>query len=1764
MKRKTLLFMVCFCLIPALIFGQQKAISQLDVDQRQKTEIRESILPLPSSEVLKNIDFKSVIFYEDFDGAFPEGWQNIVVTGPEVFPGWEWTDTGGDWGGQLLSTTAENGYMILDSDAYGVFGVPEEANLISPPIDCSDATESIFFSVEHWARTFGAADISIYISTDDFATETLLYNWSGGAINSANGPNPVFSLFDITSIAQGQSNVKIKFNWIGEYDYWWLVDDVTIFEASTFSLTMLDPIGMGEVIPAPGIHDFTIDATINLNANPAFGYTFDVWNLGDVADPAFGRTTITMDSDKTVQATFAEIDLDLLWHQFSYGGNANNSAVIDETLEFEVADNFSNTAIDEITKIVVQGLPSGYVPGSTHPFIVRFYEHTTGEPDWENPVSVQTVDANAYFVEILSWNPGFSVFKFELDLPEAVNLQQGWVSVQSTAGSFFWLRADQGTGDGNAWQRIFNPAGDPNENLAYDFMLEVWGTGLDIAPECVAYLAPADEAVNVPLNVQLSWQASPNADGYELFIGETLPATGIDVGNVTSFQTNLEYSTTYQWKVVPYNAFGSAEDCEVWSFTTLDDPTQTLPWAENFTGLELGQIPVGWTRTHTNWGAVTTTNAGGTAPEMRFNWTPSATSVFKLISPPLEAVEKTEYRLVFKHFINVYEVPATYKVQTSADGENWDDIWSVVDPDANVGPESVIINLGEVNNAFFIAWVYDGNSFNTDGWFIDDIVVEEVPTEPIFSINPDPEDGVFDFGTIVISEQSAPQTFTIQNAGAGTLVISRIMLTEGDIGSFILENVPVDDDILLGAGESHQFTATFAPVSDGLKEANLFIQYESGAKSRDEAYNLTLQGTGFDATLIPPFEVNFDPFPPDFWTRPYGQLTEDTEFITPAGANWFQGNFANNAENPLGMRINLWVSAGASPTYRWFMSPPINMGDGSIEYELLFDVAVTNFFSQVPNQLGPDDYFAVIVSLDGGETWSSDNVIFELSGAEGDEVAAGGETILLNLNDITGTVKLAFYAERPSGTTPDIDLHVANVRVRVKPEIPEFAISDEAWDFGDVGINEQSLPKVFIISNDGVGELIVQAPVLDNQDDFILDFNAEDYPASLEANETVTFNVIFAPTEEGPVTGQVSIDYSDGGRNGEALVTLSGNGFVRPAGSTCDNPLVVTLPVEDYEDNTEAYGNDYLGTWVDPSTNYLNGNDFVAQFTLDEPGFLSGSVSGSWTGVTIVQDCPDPDNPAARLAIGSGSAGGSFTGVFLEAGTYFAIVSTWPTPVFTDFTLNLSFEPLPECPEPSNLAATNVTATTAELGWTEIGDATSWNVEWDLAGFELGTGNLEEGVDNPFLLTGLETGTAYAFYVQSICGEETSEWVGPVTFTTQLITPVPWFEGFATTTLPQGWTAIPFWSIGTTPAIPPIDGNYIRRNLWSSAVTGTIATINVGPVEENMVLSFDYALADWDAPNDPPAPGSGDFVVSISTDFGLTYLEQETIVNDGVEGWQGYQIDLSAFVGEYVKLKIDANWFSGDYWLAFDNFYVGLPTVEGITVDVKVILEGAFLPDEGTLMRTTLNPDVPLSQPYGPELPYFGNNNPKWYYTGDESVDVMPTNVVDWVLVELRDAAAANQATVALAKQAALLLNTGHIVGTDGQPLVFDVEIEQGLYVVVYHRNHLGVMSSQALPEVGGVYTWDFTQELGKAYVKEERAAYLNGHKPLPGGFFGMFGGDGDGDGQVVLQDQFNVFNPLSGQAGYWAGDFDMDGSVLLQDLFNILNPNSGIGTQVP
>jgi len=78
----------------------------------------------------------------------------------------------------------------------------------------------------------------------------------------------------------------------------------------------------------------------------------------------------------------------------------------------------------------------------------------------------------------------------------------------------------------------------------------------------------------------------------------------------------------------------------------------------------------------------------------------------------------------FKHYVDHWDTPYTLKVQVSTDdGTTWADVWSI-NPTGNIGPEPVTVDLSAYDGqAIQIAWVFGGNSFRIEYWYIDDIVV---------------------------------------------------------------------------------------------------------------------------------------------------------------------------------------------------------------------------------------------------------------------------------------------------------------------------------------------------------------------------------------------------------------------------------------------------------------------------------------------------------------------------------------------------------------------------------------------------------------------------------------------------------------------------------------------------------------------------------------------------------------------------------------------------------------------------------------------------------------------------------------------------------------------------------------------------------------------------------------------------------------------------------------------------------------------------------
>ncbi len=112
-------------------------------------------------------------------------------------------------------------------------------------------------------------------------------------------------------------------------------------------------------------------------------------------------------------------------------------------------------------------------------------------------------------------------------------------------------------------------------------------------------------------------------------------------------------------------------------------------------------------------------------------------------------------------------------------------------------------------------------------------------------------------------------------------------------------------------------------------------------------------------------------------------------------------------------------------------------------------------------------------------------------------------------------------------------------------------------------------------------------------------------------------------------------------------------------------------------------------------------------------------------------------------------------------------------------------------------------------------------------------------------------------------------------------------------------------------------------------------------------------------------------------------------------------------------------------------------------MDSKIYLEGSYNTVSANMNNTLTS--IPLDSPY-PEDP--------------KSVGSIPANVVDWVLVQLRDKL--NPSTI-VANRSAFILKNGDIVDTDGTSPVLFPEIAIKYFLSVKHRNHLAVMSDEVV-----------------------------------------------------------------------------------------------------
>ena len=141
----------------------------------------------------------------------------------------------------IESTTADNGYAMLDSDGFGNQSLVESSTMTTAdPIDLS-AVQNVVLQFESYYRKWNAEECYVVISTnntdwpalnptsDISALPNVFKVWPGMAVQAVIS-NPTLVRINISAAAGGQSQVWVRFHWTGTYGYSWFIDDAAIIE----------------------------------------------------------------------------------------------------------------------------------------------------------------------------------------------------------------------------------------------------------------------------------------------------------------------------------------------------------------------------------------------------------------------------------------------------------------------------------------------------------------------------------------------------------------------------------------------------------------------------------------------------------------------------------------------------------------------------------------------------------------------------------------------------------------------------------------------------------------------------------------------------------------------------------------------------------------------------------------------------------------------------------------------------------------------------------------------------------------------------------------------------------------------------------------------------------------------------------------------------------------------------------------------------------------------------------------------------------------------------------------------------------------------------------------------------------------------------------------------------------------------------------------------------------------------------------------------
>ena len=260
-------------------------------------------------------------------------------------------------------------------------------------------------------------------------------------------------------------------------------------------------------------------------------------------------------------------------------------------------------------------------------------------------------------------------------------------------------------------------------------------TGL---PECTAgLLSPADGFDQAFLNSHVEWAPAAFSSGYDVYFGTdgegVSQPTNIINGETlttTSFDYNLEPSTTYYLMIQPRNNLGVNNECQtIFSFTTMD-AVSAFPYLTDVEEVDTPEFPFGWQGL--NYGSMTweTTSLIGNSGTKSFallttNGQPAPMNNY-LVSQPIVVESGKEYMISFAYRGFLPSTPESLRLLWGVNADTLDltnEIFNNPSFNQSGWAEGEALLVPEMDGHIFLA--FHANTADGRGIFIDDVMVED-------------------------------------------------------------------------------------------------------------------------------------------------------------------------------------------------------------------------------------------------------------------------------------------------------------------------------------------------------------------------------------------------------------------------------------------------------------------------------------------------------------------------------------------------------------------------------------------------------------------------------------------------------------------------------------------------------------------------------------------------------------------------------------------------------------------------------------------------------------------------------------------------------------------------------------------------------------------------------------------------------------------------------------------------------------------------------